>query len=628
MFKKFIRAIRSFFIHWRQGAAGRQNTDTKLIFALNKSKIPNLRQLKYLGRFLSTRERRAIQAAVVIIIASVTLVGINIYHTHIALGPARGGSYAEILTGAPNFINPLYASVNTVDSDLVALIYSGLLKRDNDNNLVPDLAEKFEINPDGKIYTFYLKHDVSWHDGKPFSADDVVFTFQALTNPAYASPLQRSFEGVVVAKIDDFTITFTLAEPYAAFLELLTVGILPSGLWQQIQPPAARLADLNSKPIGTGPYVFKSLTKDKSGTIRSYEFEANSRYFERTPYIQTLTFKFSPSFQESINALNEGRGEGVDYVPKEKSGDVVAQNNYNQFYLNQPQFTAIFFNQNNLGDLADVRIKQALAHALDKSAFIQYPQHTSVIDSSILPIFSDYYHNDIKRYEYNQTKANKLLDASGWETVTVVASATVQATSTQEIVDAISAENAPSVMEAGTWRKKGNKFLQVTITTVDQPETTALADFIKKSWEALHVKVTVRVVSAPTIQTDVIKSRDYQILLYGAVLGADPDQYPFWHSSQISANGLNLSTYSNKKVDALLEDARITTDAAARKDKYRQFEDIIINDLPAIFLYTQKYPYLQTKAVKGFATQSITVPANRFSGIADWYIKTSKQIIW
>ncbi|OGF28407.1 hypothetical protein A2242_01380 [Candidatus Falkowbacteria bacterium RIFOXYA2_FULL_47_9] len=628
MFTKFIRVSRRFFANRRQrrAAAGR-STDVKLIFKLNKSKIPNLRQLKYLGRFLSTRERRTIQIALTAIVISVAALSVNFYRTHITLGPARGGSYTEILTGTPNFINPLYASINTVDSDLASLIYSGLLKRNNDNDLVPDLAEKFEVSPDGKTYTFYLKHDVVWHDGKPFSADDVVFTFQALTNSAYASPLQRSFDGIAVAKADDFIIIFTLTEPYAAFLELLTVGILPSGLWQQIQPQAARLADLNSKPVGAGPYVFKSLTKDKAGAIRSYELEANERYFERPPYIQTLTFKFSPNFQESINALNEGRGDGVDYMPKEKSGEVVAQNNYNQYYLNQPQFTALFFNQNNLGDAADARVKQALAHALDKQAFIQYPQYTSVIDSPILPIFSDYYRADIKRYDYDLNTANKLLDASGWKIVEVAAPEP-PATTTEETADTVSVAAAKPAIEAGTWRKKGDTFLQITITTVDQPETAALADFIKKSWEALHIKVTVLAVPPQTIQTDVIKPRSYQILLYGAVLGADPDQYPFWHSSQISANGLNLSNYSNKKVDALLEDARITTDSAVRKDKYRQFEDAIINDFPAIFLYTQKYPYLQTKAVKGFAIQSITVPSDRFSNITNWYIKTSKQIVW
>jgi peptide/nickel transport system substrate-binding protein len=623
MLKKFIQTVRQFFTG-QFTARHKCSTDARLIFALNKTKIPSPQQLKYLGRFLNKSERRAILVSFLVILAGVGFLGANFYRNHIVLGPARGGAYAEILTGTPNFINPLYASINTVDSDLVSLIYSGLLRRNNNNDLVPDLAEKFAVSPDGKTYTFNLKQNVVWHDGKPFSADDVIFTFQALTNPAYASPLQRSFEGIEVARVDEYTVTFTLAEPYAAFLELLTVGILPSGLWQQIQPPAARLADLNTKPIGTGPYVFKSLTKDKAGTIRSYELAANENYFERPPYIQTVEFKFTPNFQESINALNDGRGNGVDYVPKEKSGDIVAPGNYNQYYLNQPQFTALFFNQTNLGAASDIRVKQALAYALDKQAFVQYPQHTSVIDSPMLPIFSDYYRDDITRYHYDSDKANALLDQSGWKTVTVAAPET-PATSTAETAgDAAE----PPAVEPGTWRKKGDAFLQLTITTVDQPETLALAEFIKTSWEALHIKVTLNTVSTQTVQTDVIKPRNYQVLLYGAVLGADPDQYPFWHSSQISANGLNLSNYSNKKIDALLEDARITTDVAVRKDKYRQFEDILIADLPAIFLYTQKYPYLQTKDVRGFDTQSITVPSDRFSNVTNWYIKISKQIVW
>lgn len=609
----------------RLGSTARYKAvDKKLVFSLNKSKVPTLRQLKYIRHFLSTAERRIIRLAFLVIAVSAAAAGINIYRNHIVLVPARGGSYTEVLTGTPKFINPLYSSINTVDSDLVSLVYSGLLKRNARNELVADLAEGFTVNDDGKIYTFNLKKDVRWHDGNLFSADDVVFTFSALVNPEYSSPLQRNYSGVAVAKVDDHTVTFSLAEPYAAFLELLTVGILPAAVWQQIPPSATHLAELTLKPIGTGPYMFDALTKDaKTGAIRSYELKGNETYFGQPPYISKLIFKFSPSFQESASALNEGRAEGVDYLPPEQAEILVTKNNYALRYLQQPQFTALFFNQSNLGGLQDVRVKQALAHALNKTSFVKDLKYANVVDGPILPLFGDYYKSDIKRYEYDLSKAAALLDESGWREVEV---AKTEAGADGESADENGAETAAP--EPGIWRKKEDSRLEINITTVDQPETVALAGLIKESWEALHIKVTVTAVPPQQMQADVIRPRDYQALLYGIVLGFDPDQYPFWHSSQISANGLNFSNYNNKKVDELLEDGRITSDTALRKDKYYQLQDIIANDLPAIFLYSQRYTYLQTKNIQGFDVQSITVQADRFSNITDWYIKTKKKFVF
>jgi len=603
----------------------RSMADKTLIFSLNKSKIPSINQLRYIGKFLNKKERFSIQVSLLLIITSVVFLGVNIYKNHVTTGPAYGEEYTEGLTGMPKFINPLYASINMVDSDITSLVYSGLLKKNKDNKIVPDLAKKFEISSDQKTYTFFLKKNVLWHNNTSFNADDVVFTFNALTNPSYNSPLQRNFEGVSVKKIDDYTINITLNEPYVAFLELLTVGILPAQLWQPIAPEAAPLADLNIKPIGTGPYIFESLTKDKAGNIKSYQLKANKNYFDKKPYLTTLTFKFNLNFNDGLKALNEGTVEGIDYLPKEMADQIVAKNNFQQHFLQQPQFTALFFNQNNLGDLTDLRVKQALAHALDKKT-IASTEYASVIDGPILPIFTEYYKNDIKKYEYDLNKATELLDEAGWKTTEVILP------TEQKNPDEADTENATNndsqqIMEPGTWRKKGDKFLELTITTVDQPETIQLAQLIKDSWSKLNIKVNVLIITPQTLQSQIIKPRAYQILLYGVILGTDPDQY-LWHSSQISANGLNLSNYNNKQVDELLEDGRITNDVNIRREKYEKFQEIIINDLPAIFLYSQKYPYVQTVDIQGFDTTNITVSSDRFNNIVNWYIKTKNVFIW
>jgi len=591
--------------------------DKKLIFSLKDSKFPDWNQLKYIGQFLSRPEKKIIQICLAIIAVNLVLLGFSLYRNNIELTPASGGSYTEIITGSPKFINPLYASINNVDSDLVALIYSGLLKRGENNSLVPDLAEKFSVSDDGKTYTFYLKKDLAWHDKSPLTADDVVFTFQAIANPEYKSPLYTSFTGVEVEKIDDTTVKFSLTESYSGFLELLTVGIMPGNTWSQISPAAANLADLNLKPIGSGPYKFKSLTKDKTGHIRSYELELNKNYFNQKPYINNLIFKFYASFEESVAALNEGKAEGLGYLPKEYETKVANKSGLNNYYLEQPQSTILFFNQNNLGALKDLKVRQALAYALDKKTIAAIFPHAKTIDSPILPMFTGYFNPDVIKYDFSLDKARALLAEAGFKVETVAAATDQIATSSEATLPAV-----------GTWQKKGAEFLTVALTTVDQPDEIQVAELIKKAWENINVKVNLEIVPAQSMASEIIRPRKYQVLLYGAILGADPDQYPFWHSLQIGPSGLNLSNYSNKEVDALLEDGRITTKEDVRKEKYKKLQEIIARDLPAIFLYSQSYLYIQTDKIKGFDTKMIAVSNDRFSNIVNWYINTRKKIVW
>lgn len=614
--------------------------DKKLIFSLNKSRIPTSRQLKYVGQFLSKKEKRIITVSLAIILVSGIFLSIRFYINHVKIAPKDGGTYTEGLVGSPKLINPLYASVNNIDNDISCLIYSGLLKRDKDNKLVPDLAEKFEISSDEKEYTFYLRKDVHWHNKSEFTADDVIFTFNAIADSEYKSPLKLSFEGTEIEKIDDYTIKLILNEPYAAFLELLTTGILPQELWSQIPPSSANLAELNLKPIGTGPYKFKSLTKDKAGNIKLYELEVNNKYYDKKPYLQNLTFKFFSSFQEGVNALNEGRIEGIDFLPKEHEEEIVAKNNYTYHRLNQPQLSALFLNQDRLGVLIDKRVRQALAHAVSKQEIIATtsPQYTYSIDGPILPMFTEYYNQEIKKYEYDLAKAKQLLDQAGWKIVEVKEDR--EEGEDEEIPkprqDGVrdpdshvgTKENETPAIEHGTWRKKGEEYLILSLTTVDQPDNIIVAELIKNFWEKLNIKINMDIVSSDLIQNEIIKPRNYQILLYGEILGADPDQYPFWHSSQIGSSGLNLANYNNKKADELLEDARITNNVQTRVEKYKEFQNIIADDLPAIFLYSRNYTYLQDKKIKGFGMTSITIPSDRFNNIGNWYIKTGRRIVW
>ena len=643
IFGRFTKARKLGFNEQKRSA----QMDRQLVYSLSPKKIPNSSQLKHLKKILGPREKMWLRISILVLVASLLFLGIKFYREHLELSPIKGGAYSEGLVGTPKYINPLYNYNRDVDSDLSALIFSSLFKHDDTGKLSPDLAAKWEMGADAKSYTITLRDDVKFHNGDKLIADDVVFTFEAIKNPDYNSPWRQMFLGAEVERVDDQTVKFTLGESYAPFLELLTFGILPQSLWAPINPETADLADLNLKPIGSGPYKFKSLVKNKLGEIKEYDLEANSNYFQREPYISKLTLKFYPNVQEAVSALNNNSVDGLSYLPHENSADVLAKNSMNFYKLKMPRLSALFFNKKANLYLSDQNIKTALALSLDKSKIVNdaLGGNARIVDGPILPD-SFAYNQDLKKYDYNLGAAEKLLNDSGWQKVTLnaeEASRAVSITAEEAAKDGnlalhrdIAAYASSTGLEtAGNWRVKTSKtkgvsrqYLFISLTIVDSADNLRVADEIKKLWEALGVKMDIKSIPASRIESDIIKPRNFEILLFSQVLGFDPDVYSFWHSSQAGEGGSNLADYRNKDADVLLESARLTSDQDQRIAKYKKFQEIITNELPAIFLYSSYYNYLQNKQIKGFNKQIIADPADRFSGVADWYEKTKKKLKW
>jgi len=205
-----------------------------------------------------------------------------------------------------------------VDLDLCSLVYAGLLKFNNNQELAADLAENWQKSADEKEFLFSLKKNLFWSDGVPFNADDVLFTMEAIGDPLYASPLASAFAGVKTERVDDYQVKFILEQPFSPFLENLTVGILPAHLWQEVEPANIKLAVFNLKPLGLGPYQFKSLTKDEKGSIKSYTLERNKNYHLSKPWIDKIIFKFYPDSDTAIAALKNKNIDGLSYMIKDK----------------------------------------------------------------------------------------------------------------------------------------------------------------------------------------------------------------------------------------------------------------------------------------------------------------------
>ncbi len=637
LLKNAKKCLVNFFIRFFQtgknnGFDSRQTVwDKKLVSSLGKSKWPSLKQIKYIGRFLSPLELRLVWGCLAIIFLSLAFCGWQFYKNHLQTVPVVSGEYIEGLVGAPKYINPIYAGASDADSDISYLVFSSLFKRGGDGRLVNDLADNCTLGAENKIYTCTVRTDARWHNGEDLTVDDIIFTFNAIKNTQYKSPLRPSFVGVDIEKVDARTIRFILAEPYAAFPELLTFGIIPQNLWLQVAPEAASLADLNLRPIGSGPYKFKSLTKDKAGNIRSYSLEINENYYGSRPYIKNLTFKFFPGFEELINALNENNIEGVSYLPHYAQDSLIAKDSLAFYKLNFPQLTAIFLNQKNNPALSDVKVRQALALAINKNEIVSqiFGGDARLVDGPILPE-SFAYNQDITKYRFNKEEAEKLLAEAGWtkEEITAeqLAQAEVDFDSEDEAVKQ-AAENTLS-LGAGQWLKKDGNYFVIILTIVETDDNIKVADLVKTFWEAVGVKTIVNIVPAAQIQSDIIKPRNFQALFYGQVVGSDPDAYAFWHSSQIGESGLNIANYANKEVDQLLEDARLTSDMETRVAKYQEFQKIFTEEVPAIFMYSPIYTYVQSKKIKGFDVSSILTPRDRFANISQWYIKTGQKLVW
>lgn len=604
--------------------------DKKLVYSLSKSRIPTPRQLKYLKKYLSKKELLLIRVSVLVILLSIVTIGTKFYFTHLEIVPVAGGVYEEALVGAPQHVNPLYSSVNDVDSDISHLIFSSLFKRGKNSELINDLVKEYEIGNGGRTYTIKIRRDAKWHDGSEVKVDDVIFTFNAIKNNQYKSPLRLSFSGVEIERVNDETVRFNLPDPYAAFLDLLTFGIIPADVWYQVPPESATLAELNLRPIGSGPYIFKDYVKDKMGSIKEYRLIANEEYYGNKPLVD-ITFKFYPLFEEAIAALNNNTVDGISYLPRELKNDIITPKtlNYNKLFL--PQLTVIFFNQSRNVALADKAARQALAYAIDRSKIINEVLGGDgyLVDSPILSNSFAYY-NDVKKYDYNIGKAEELLDNIDWKLVEITEEqikGAEEKLSSEDEDEVLGAQKLID-MGAGKWRMKDDNYFVINLSTVEKTENEQIIQAVKEFWETIGVKTNIFTVPANRVQQEIIKPREFDAFFYSQIVGADPDPYAFWHSSQAGENGFNISSFNNKEVDELLEDARLNLDISQRQEKYKFFQEIITEDEPAIFMYSPVYVYAQRKKVKGYDVKDILVPSDRFVNVHEWYIETGKKLIW
>lgn len=515
---------------------------------------------------------------------------------------AAGGTYTEGLVGQPLHINPLLAPSNEVDADLARILYAGVLKFDPNLNLVPDLAETMpEISPDGKEYTIRLKDKIYWHDGVVLTADDLVFTYQIVQNMDFGSPLRSSWIRVEVQKIDDRTVKLITRESSASFIANLTMGILPKHIWENVPASSFALSKYNLESVGVGPFRVAEIKRGRRGDIQALYMEPYSRYHLGQPYLKKLVFKFYETPEQLIDAYQARDIQGLGYVPYDQALFIEAKDRLRQIRLPLQQYQAVFINRTkNPAALDDVRLRLALAKAVDKQKLINtvYSGGASEAYGPILPGHLGY-HEQIPGADmniYDPEKAKALLEEAGWT------------------VD-------PAI---GFRKDNQGRIITLSLATNNYSPNVRVAEYLKKIWESIGIQIMLNIETIADLDEKFIKPRQYELLLFSQNVGADPDPYPYWHSSQLRDPGVNLTNFSNKTVDKLLVDARQNIAPEERAAKYRQFQELFVGDVPAIFLDRTEFIYFLPTAMQGVELANIITSPDRFADIYKWYIETKR----
>lgn len=550
--------------------------------------------LKYAARFAFTWMGLI---AILIVALSFQLKALGRYY--LVPTPVPGGIYTEGMVGSFNNANPVYA-VSDVDTSISKLVFSSLLTYDKNNNLSGDLAKSWTIDSRGLNYTVKLRDNIKWHDGVALTADDVVFTYQTIQNPDTKSPYLSSWTNIKVSKIDDKTIKFVLPNAYSPFLHSLTVGIIPKHILSKVSAVELRSDAFNNKrPIGSGPFEFKEVDIDSSNNSEvnaAVQLTAFKDYHLGRPKLDGITFTTFRD-ESALKVANEKHkiitASGLNTSDSELPGD-------HETYSFSLMSANMIFLKATSPTLESLNVRKALAYATDvpaltaKIGYPAVPVREPILKSQVG------YNKELQQLTYDKKQAAALLDEAGW-----------------------------AVHGKEQYRSRNGKPLLLKLTYQNSADFSRIAQALQKQWAQVGVNLSIEVTPDNQVRQRILDSHDYDVLLYGINIGADPDVYAYWHSSQIDKKSLihlNLSEYKSTVADSALEAGRSRQDDAVRAVKYKPFLAAWQKDVPAIGLYQPRYLYVYShQHVYGINNKYINTPSDRFDNVHEWMIKTASE---
>jgi len=498
----------------------------------------------------------------------------------------------EGVVGSISSINPLYVTHNQIERDLQSLVFNKLVTIGADGNPRPELARTWAITGDGKQFTFFLRKDVRWHDGSIFSADDVIFTFETIQRLDDEDSYSNEFKGVTFGKIDDFTVVITLPQTNPTLMDSLAFNIVPKHLLNSIEPADIRFSTFNQYPIGTGPFKVLRYDNDILTLTR------NENYFRGEPLLTSIIYHFFSTEADARYALEKFQIHSLSNVTGTTLHEISEYPSYTKHsFIMRLRQKLIFFSLNHQGPISSAVVREALSAATDRNDILDSIPEGGEISLGPIPPTSWAYDTEADRFPFNQARAQTLLDKAGWKLPT------------------------DDDQTEGMYRTKGEETLSIKLTFLDTPVNNLVAEILKAQWADVGVQLIFDAQNYDKISSEIVPRRNFDALLFEIEYTPDPDKYNLWHSSQVEYPGLNLYGYSYDRVDILLERARTELDKDVRKQDYDLFQQYLLSEMPALYLYYPRYVFIAHDRVKGIELQNATLPQQRYTNIEYWYIE-------
>lgn len=511
------------------------------------------------------------------------------------LTPVPGGTINEGIVGSFTNANPIYAT-SSVDLAVSRLLFSSLYTYNDDNQLVGNLAEgPWKSDAEGIVYTVKLRPNITWHDGKPLTADDVAFTYKVIQNPDANSPLNASWRDIKVSALDKRTVQFILPNPLGSFPYSLTNGIIPQHVLKNVPMTGMRSMAFNtSNPVGSGPYRWQAIEvtggspKDRQERVALQRY---SEYFAGSPGVANFivhSFRDQQDMVESFKAQRISAMAGLSALPNGLKDDKSVR----QYSMPLTASVMSFFKTTE-GILKDPVVRRALVQAADNKAIaaqLGYP--TKLVNEPFLQGQLGYDPAYVQA-PHNSANAKALLDGAGWK------------------------------VGADGIRIKDKQPLTFTLYAEKTSEYSKVARILQQQWKAVGADVRLELQETADFQST-LAFHSYEALLYGISIGNDPDVYAYWSSAQAdmrASSRLNFSEWQSEAADTALESGRTRIDAALRAVKYKPFLQAWQKDAPALGLYQPRFLYITRGEIFGLTEHYMNTPADRYNNIYQWKVR-------
>lgn len=503
--------------------------------------------------------------------------------------PAYGDALIVGSIGEPSILIPMLAG-DSASHDVAGLIFNGLVKYDTDLSVIGDLADSWDISPDGLVITFHLRKGVKWTDGVEFTAHDVMFGYETIIDEKTPTAYQEDFLQVKKAEIlDTYTFRVTYEKPFApALTSWGNLVVLPKHI---LEGKDITKTDFGRNPVGLGQYKLKKWISGQEIILSS-----NRDYFEGRPYIDGYIYKIIPDPATMFLELQAGGIDMMGLSPiqyTKQTDNEFFRKNFQKFRYPVFSYTYLGFNLKHPW-FQDKRVRQAIAHAIDKNEIIDV-----VLFGLGSPATGPYvpntwpYNPHVKTYEFNPEKARQMLKEAGWED-----------TDGDGILD-----------------KDGNKFEFTIRTNMGNKLREKTATIIQWRLRNIGIKVNIEVIEWSAFINEFIDKRRFEAVMLGWSIGIDPDQYDIWHSSKTREKEFNFVSYNNPEVDELLEKGRRTFNIEERKKAYFRIQEILADELPYIFLYVPDATPIVHARFKGIKPSPIGISYN----LREWFVPKKLQ---